>query len=225
MRAISTEGVLSLAPSVIIAAEDVGPPEVVAALQQSPVPFLTISGADTPAGTEQRIRAVAAAVGASEKGEKLALDVRQRYEALALQREVLGKRPKVIFLLSVQNGRATAGGKGTAAHEVISLAGGQNVVTGFEGYKHLSDEAAIELAPEIILVMKRSQQPGGPASETIETLIGSMPGLSATPAARTGRIVEVDGAALLQFGPRTADAAADLLSVFATGKKSARSDR
>jgi iron complex transport system substrate-binding protein len=52
-----------------------------------------------------------------------------------------------------------------------------------------------------------------------------MPGLSATPAARNGRIVEVDGAALLQFGPRTADAAAELLSVFTAGKKSARSDR
>jgi iron complex transport system substrate-binding protein len=223
MRALSTEGVLALSPSVIIAAEDAGPPEVVGALKQSPVPFVTIGGPDTPAGTEQRIRAVASAVGASEKGEQLAADVRQRYESLKRKREAIGERPRVLFLLSVQNGRATAGGSGTAANEVIALAGGQNVVTGFEGYKPLSDEAAIELAPQIILVMKRSQQPGGAASESIEKLIATMPGLSATPAARSNRIVEVDGAALLQFGPRTADAADELLAIFKTAKNSASS--
>ncbi len=223
MRALSTEGVLSLAPSVIIAAEDAGPPEVVSALKQSPVPFVTIGGTDSPAGTEQRIRAVAAAVGASEKGERLAADVRQRYDSLARKRETVGERPRVLFLLSVQNGRATAGGKGTAADEVIRLAGGQNVITGFEGYRPLSDEAAVELAPQIILVMKRSQQPGGAASESIEKLIATMPGLSATPAARSNRIVEVDGAALLQFGPRTADAADELLAIFKTAKNSASS--
>jgi iron complex transport system substrate-binding protein len=225
MRALSTEGVLSLAPSVIIAAEDAGPPEVVSALKQSPVPVVTIGGADTPTGTEDRIRAVAAAVGVPEKGEMLAANVRQRYDELARKRETAGIRPKVLFLLSLQNGRAIAGGRGTSADEVISLAGGQNVVTAFNGYKQLSDEAAIELAPEIILVMKRSQQPGGSTSEPVEKLIATMPGLSATPAARNGRIVEVDGAALLQFGPRTADAAAELFSVFTAGKKSARSDR
>jgi iron complex transport system substrate-binding protein len=223
MRALSTEGVLSLAPSVIIAAEDAGPPEVVSALKQSHVPFVTIGGPDSPAGTEQRIRAVAAAVGASEKGERLAADVRQRYDSLARKRETVGERPRVLFLLSVQNGRATAGGKGTAADEVIRLAGGQNVITGFEGYRPLSDEAAVELAPQIILVMKRSQQPGGAASESIEKLIATMPGLSATPAARSNRIVEVDGAALLQFGPRTADAADELLAIFKTAKNSASS--
>jgi iron complex transport system substrate-binding protein len=225
MRALSTEGVLSLAPSVIIAAEDAGPPEVVSALKQSPVPVVTIGGADTPAGTEDRIRAVAAAVGVPQKGEVLAANIRRRYDELARKRETSGIRPKVLFLLSLQSGRATAGGRGTSADEVISLAGGQNVVTAFDGYKQLSDEAAIELAPEIILVMKRSQQPGGSTSEPVEKLIATMPGLSATPAARNGRIVEVDGAALLQFGPRTADAAAELLSVFTAGKKSARSDR
>jgi iron complex transport system substrate-binding protein len=222
MRALSTEGVLSLTPTVIMAADDAGPPEVVAALKSSTVAYVTISGADNPAGTAERIRAVAASVGAAGQGEQLVASVQQKYASLAEKRATIGKPARVLFLLSVQSGRATAGGTGTAAHEVIELAGGTNVATAFSGYKPLSDEASIGLAPDVILVMKRSQRPGQPSSEPIEKIIGAMPGLNATPAARNGRIIEVDGAALLQFGPRTADAALELMRILHPNKQAAK---
>lgn len=221
MRALSTEGVLSLSPTLIIANEKAGPPEVIAALKQSSVPYVSIAAPDTPEGTEQRIRAIADAIRAPEKGEILIRDVRQKFEHLAESRAAIAKPVRVLFLLSLQNGRATAAGKATAAHEVISLAGGENVVTMFEGYKPLADEAALELAPDVILVMKRSQQAGGPSEEPAQAIIATMPGLNATPAARNGRIMEVDGAALLQFGPRTASAARDLMNALHLGKQAA----
>jgi iron complex transport system substrate-binding protein len=219
MRAISTEGVLSLSPTVIIASEDAGPPEVVAALKQSSVPFVTIGGPDSASGAEMRIRAVAEAVGATAKGEKLAAEVRAKFEALAQKRAALGQPARLLFLMSVQNGRIVAGGRGTAAHEIVGLAGGSNVATGFDGYKPLSDEAALELAPDIILVMHRAQQPGAPRADPVEKIIAAMPGLGATPAARNGRIFEVDGAALLQFGPRSADAALDLMRILSSARQ------
>jgi iron complex transport system substrate-binding protein len=222
MRAISTEGVLSLSPSVIIAAEDAGPPEVVSALKQSSVPYVTIGGPDSASGAEMRIRQVAAAVGAAVKGEELAANVRRKFDVLARTRATLGQPPRLLFLLSVQNGRVIAGGRGTAAHEIIGLAGGENVATGFEGYKPLSDEAALELAPDVILVMQRSQQAGAPAA-SVEDTIALMPGLSATPAGRNGRIFEVDGAALLQFGPRSADAAQDLMRMLSSARQASGS--
>lgn len=222
MRAISTEGVLSLSPSVIIAAEDAGPPEVVSALKQSSVPYVTIGGPDSASGAEMRIRQVAAAVGAAVKGEELAANVRRKFDVLARTRATLGQPLRLLFLLSVQNGRVIAGGRGTAAHEIIGLAGGENVATGFEGYKPLSDEAALELAPDVILVMQRSQQAGAPAA-SVEDTIALMPGLAATPAARNGRIFEVDGAALLQFGPRSADAAQDLMRMLSSARQASGS--
>mgnify|MGYP002397398202 FL=1 len=42
MRALSTEGVLSVAPTLIVASADAGPPEVVAALKGSTVPFVAV---------------------------------------------------------------------------------------------------------------------------------------------------------------------------------------
>lgn len=222
MRALSTEGVMSLSPTLIIASEKSGPPEVIAALKQSSIPLISIAAPDTAKGTEDRIRDVAAAAGVPEKGATLIEDVRQKFGSLSAERAEITKPVRVLFLLSLQNGRATAGGRGTAAHEVISLAGGENVATAFEGYKPLADEAALDLAPDVILVMKRSQQPAAPSNDPPQSIIATMPGLNATPAARLGRIIEVDGSALLQFGPRTADAARDLMLSLHPGKQAAK---
>jgi ABC-type hemin transport system substrate-binding protein len=60
--------------------------------------------------------------------------------------------------------------------------------------------------------MDRNQQPDGP-KDSIEAQLAAFRGLSSTPAARDKRVYEVDGAALLQFGPRTAEAILSLLKL------------
>lgn len=220
MRALSTEGVLSLAPTVIIASDKSGPPEVVAALKASSVPYVAIGGADSPEGVETRIREVAAVVGAKDAGEALAGRVRDKFKAVLEHRAAVKTPVPVLFLLALNKDRVVAAGVGTAADEVIKLAGARNVAAGLHGYKPLSDEAAVELAPEFILVMNEARQPGASGTVPAETSIAGMRGLSTTPAARNNRIVKIDGAALLQFGPRTADAVRDLMKVLHPGTQS-----
>jgi iron complex transport system substrate-binding protein len=212
MRALSTEGVLSAAPTLIIASAKAGPPDVVAALKSNSVPYVAIDGADSPDGVGARIRAVASAVGASAKADEIIAASEKAFKELADQRAQIRRPARVLFLLSAQNGRATAAGTKTAADEVIKLAGGENVAAVLEGYKPLSDEAAAAMAPDVILVMNRSQQPGQ-SQDPLEKQIQALKGLSNSPAVRNNRVVEVDGAALLQFGPRTASAARDLIKV------------
>lgn len=212
MRALSTEGVLSAAPTLIIASAKAGPPEVVAALTSNSAPYVSIDGADTPEGVGARIRAIASAVGASAKADEIIATSQKAFQDLAARRARIERPARVLFLLSAQNGRATAAGIKTAADEVIRLAGGENVAASLEGYKPLSDEAAAAMAPDVILVMSRSQQPAY-SQEPLEAQIKALKGLSTSPAVRNNRVVEVDGAALLQFGPRTAGAARDLMNV------------
>ena len=96
-------------------------------------------------------------------------------------------------------------GVNTAADSIIRLAGAENVVTGYEGYKPLSPESATSLAPEILLVTSQGvEQAGGVDS------IFAVPGLSLTPAAKEKKVVVMDSLLLLGFGPRTADAALEL---------------
>jgi iron complex transport system substrate-binding protein len=80
-------------------------------------------------------------------------------------------------------------------------------VTGYEGYKPLSPEAATSLAPDILLVTTQGlEQSGG------EAALLAAPGVSLTPAAKNGHVIAMDALLLLGFGPRTAEAALELNS-------------
>jgi iron complex transport system substrate-binding protein len=48
------------------------------------------------------------------------------------------KPPRVLFILSLQNGRPMLGGRGTAADAMIRLAGGANAADAIEGYKPMT---------------------------------------------------------------------------------------
>ena len=56
MRALSAEGVLSANPTLIVASKDAGPPDVVAALKASAVPYVEVPDNHTPEGVSAKIR-------------------------------------------------------------------------------------------------------------------------------------------------------------------------
>lgn len=214
MRALSSEGVLAVGPTLILATDKAGPPEVVAALGASSTPFITVEAPDTPEGVAEKAERVAKIVGKEEAGRALAARIRGDFEAALAARKQIAKPVKALFLLSVAGGRALAGGRNTAADAMLALAGAENIATAFEGYKPLSGEAALALAPDVIVVMKaapghRTTEAGGP----IATEIAAIGGLADTPAVKNGRIIEFDGSLMLQFGPRAPQAARELMQI------------
>ncbi|MER8438547.1 ABC transporter substrate-binding protein [Mesorhizobium sp. M1312] len=112
------------------------------------------------------------------------------------------RRKKVVFFHGLV--RLSAAGAGTAADAIIRYAGGINPMAVVQGYKPVSEEKLIEMAPDVILMM--SDGKGGP---TAEQVFGTR-ALSATPAAETKALIVLDGAYMIGFGPRTADAIRDL---------------
>lgn len=214
MRALSSEGVLAVGPTLILATDKAGPPEVVAALKGSSTPFITIEAPDTPEGVAEKVELVAKIVGKEKEGRALATRIRADFDGALAARKQISKPVRALFLLSVQSGRALAGGRHTAADAMLALAGAENVVTAFEGYKPLSGEAALALAPDAIVVMKaapghRTTDAAGP----IATEIAAIGGLADTPAVKNGRIIEFDGSLMLQFGPRAPQAARELMQI------------
>ncbi|WP_093255654.1 heme/hemin ABC transporter substrate-binding protein [Rubrimonas cliftonensis] len=212
MRALSSEGVLSLRPDLIVAAEGAGPPEAVALLREAAVPFATIPEGHDRAAVAAKIRAVADALGAPERGAALAAEVDAALaRAMAQAAAPDGQSPaRVLFILSMQGGRVLASGRGTGADGIIALAGAVNAVDAFEGYKPLTDEAVIAAAPDVILMMDR-----GEGHEAARRDVVGHAALALTPAARAGRLVRLDGLLLLGFGPRTPQAISVLASALA----------
>lgn len=204
MRALSTEGILSIEPSMIIASGASGPPEVVAALKASSIPFIEIETEDSPAGVAEKVRKVAEAVEQQENGMALAARIEAEFTSLQRSRSGLGALPRVLFVLSAQSGRVMIAGRDTSADALFGLAHAENAMPLLQGFKPVSAEAVIAAAPDFIVVMRRE-------GTSVARELAAMKGFADTPAVRNGRVIEVDGSYMLQFGPRSAQAAKDLM--------------
>ncbi|MCI5076944.1 ABC transporter substrate-binding protein [Oricola sp.] len=205
MRALAPEGVLSIEPDLILAHEGSGPTEAIDVLKSASVDYVEVPGGFSAAGIDEAIRVVAEALGVDAKGDAMRADIAAQMDALAESVGTIAEKKRVLFILSMQDGRVLASGTGTAADGILALAGAQNAILDFQGYKQLTDEAIITANPDAILMMDRG---GGHAADSA-TVLGH-PALAATQAAKDGALIRMDGSYLLGFGPRTADAALDL---------------
>lgn len=203
-RALSSEGVLALGPDLIIASEDIGPPPVVEVLKTTSIPLLLVPEDNSPAGIERKIALIAAALKLQEEGRRLAETVRADFAAAMRLTAAIPpeKRKKVVFFHGLA--RLSAAGAGTAADAIIRYAGAVNPMREMQGYKAASEEYLLKAAPDAILLM--SDGKGGPTADTVF----SLPALKPTPAARDRALIVLDGAYMIGFGPRTAEAVRDL---------------
>src|SRR5699024_8082261 len=100
------------------------------------------------------------------------------------------QHPRVLFVLSA-DAQLLAGGRDTAADAMIRLAGGHNVID-YTGYKPLTPEAAVRLAPQVIVTVDFVVESKGGEKALLD-----QPPLSLTPAGRSGRLVVMNGERLL----------------------------
>jgi iron complex transport system substrate-binding protein len=204
MRQLSAEGALALSPTLIFAIEGSGPQATLDVLKQANVPFISVPDRFSGDGIIDKIDLIARDVGEPRRGACLTAAVRRDLAALDTLRDQIHQRLKVVFLLSLANGRPLVAGRATAADGIIAMAGARNAFDDFDGYKMVSDESIVAAKPDAILAMQ-----SGEHALSAETVF-SQPALAMTPAARNKNLIAMDGLYLLGFGPRTAQAARDL---------------
>lgn len=208
IRALSPEGVLSVKPDLILARENNGPPEAVEVLKSTGVRWIDVPDDFTLEGIDENITIIARELGVAEKGEalkqKVAADIAEAREHLAN----VDDKVRVMFVLALTDDKINTSGANTAASHIIELAGAENVISEFEGYEQISNEAVIAAAPDVILMMNGRGATADHAA--MNTLIEAHPALSTTPAVKNGRIVRMDGLLMLGFGPRTGEAITEL---------------
>ncbi len=207
MRALSSEGCLSVGATVIFASERSGPPEVVSVLKATTTPYMSVPDGQSAEGIAGKVRLIAKAIGAEAEGERVAGKVKRDFSALSEQGAKIKRRVRALFVLSVQNGRVSVGGKSTSADAILKLAGAENAASAVTGFRPVPDEAIIEMAPDVIVAMRRSS--GNDAHDMSQLF--ALKGVQSTPAGKDKRIVMMDGLYLLGFGPRAPAAARDLM--------------
>ena len=212
IRALSPEGVLSVEPNLILARENNGPPEAVEVLKATGLRWVDVPDEFTLEGINKNISIVASELGVPEKGEALKQKVRADIAKAQERLATVDRKLEVMFVLSIQDGKINTSGTGTAADGIIKLAGGDNVIDQFQGYKQITDEAVINAAPEVIVMMNGRGE--APDHQAPNALLEAHPALSTTPAVRNGRVIRMDGLLLLGFGPRTGEAISELADAF-----------
>ena len=204
MRQLSAEGVLGLNPSLVLAVQGSGPKETMEVLEAAKVPLVLVPESFSETGLLDKIKLVGHAMGADKRAECLTAVVTDDLAQLRELRAKVTKPVRVMFVMSLLNGRAMTAGKNTAANEIIALAGGVNAIDSYDGYKIINDEAIVAAKPDVVLSIARAKD-----SLDAETVY-LHPAFAMTPVAANKAFISMDGLYLLGFGPRTAAAARDL---------------
>lgn len=205
LRGLGAEGVLSLSPTAVVAGGDAGPPTTLAQLSDAGVKIVRTKTARTPDDVIANIAVIAEAFGRETDARRLTDAFQRDMAATRARVDAYARKPRVLFLLAVNAGSPNAAGSNTAADAMIALAGGENAVSAFEGFKALSPEAAVATRPDVVLMMSHALAAAGGAEQ-----VAANPAIAATPAGRETRIFSIDGGFHLGFGPRLPAAVASL---------------
>ncbi len=191
-RAVSAEGALSLAPTVVLALEGSGPQAVMDQIEATGVPVVYLREADSVESARTRIQQIAEALDADTLPGVLA-----DFDAQVQAAVQVPDQPKVLFVYARAGGMMNVAGQDTSADAMIRLSGAQNAVQGYTGYRPLTPEAALAAQPDVILFTTRGLEASGGVAGVLAN-----PALSLTPAGQAGAVAAVEDLLLLGFGPR-----------------------
>ncbi len=199
-RSLSPEGILTLNTDLIIASEDIGPPETTDVLNQSAVEILYVPVDNSRAGLIKKIGLIAKRLDLEKQGEALTQKVVDDFDTATAyaSRISADKQKKVVFFHGLA--RLSGAGSDTAADAFIRYAGGINPLSVYSGYKPVSEEWLVKAEPDVVLML--SDGNGGPTREDVF----SVKALQRTPAAKNQSLIVLEGPYMLGFGPRTAEA-------------------
>lgn len=205
VRALSTEGILSIQPTLLLSEDDAGPPHVMDQLQKLNVAIRTIPETQTAAGIIDKFACVAEILGVSEEeqakhAKNLELLVARIESARA---KLAGIRATVIF--GINDGIPTVAGKGTSGHSLLEIIGVDNAFDEISGWKPVSLESMVESNPQFLIIPQRALDISGG-----EEMVIKNKSIQLTEAGKKQQFIVHDTMALLGFGPRTLDAAAEV---------------
>ena len=203
-RQLSAEGVLALAPDIVIAANADMKPELAEQIRNTGVKLLLFEHRYSPDGTKELIREMADSLGRKEKGDSIIMALQSDLEKVK-QIEMKDPKPKVLFIYARGTGTMMVAGKDTQVEKMIELAGGVNAVNDFAEFKPLTAEALVAANPDVILLFDSGLSSLGGAEGLLE-----VQGVRQTNAGKNQRIVEMEGQFLTGFSQRLGKAIEEL---------------
>lgn len=190
------ERVLALTPDLVCGERGPAGPDFVAALERQGLKTF-FPPIDRVSDVVSAIEQLAGLLDAAARGAELKREIEAR---LAEVVTATGGADPVRVVMLFDFRPLVAAGVESFPDDVISRAGGKNVVAGVGKYPKLGVEGLLALDPDVVL-----DGSAGAYSESPAELVASIPGLSELRAAKAGRVVRLPGTSALRPGPRIAD--------------------
>ncbi|MDN5745659.1 MAG: ABC transporter substrate-binding protein [Nocardioidaceae bacterium] len=206
---LNAEAILELNPTVVLTDTSLGPWDVILQVREAGIPVVVVEAERNMENLATLTQHVANALGLPDQGKQLGQRVED--EAAEAQAQIADVAPenvtdqlRTIFLYV--RGQANVYymfGRNSGADALISAVSGYDVSSeiGWEGMKPVNDEGLIKAAPDAVLMMSNGLE----SVEGVDGLLQQFPALAQTPAGQNRRIIAMDDAQILSFGPRTAE--------------------
>lgn len=212
-RQLSSEGILSLRPNILVGTEEMGPPPVLEQLRGAGVKVEVFSANADMNALRGNLQKLGTLLGKGAQARELSAQYAKRLDAQhdqvvhAQQHQPV---PGVLLLVSHAGAAPMVAGTGTVGDWLIKQAGGRNLAT-HAGYKVFSAEAMAGLNPDVLVFTDRAQN----GASSREALLRENPLLGATRAVQQNRLIEVDPTLLVGgLGPRLPEAMQTLGEAF-----------
>lgn len=147
-RALSTEGLLSLKPTILVGSEAMGPESTLDILARTGTKIVQYQTPYTLEQLRTNVRVISTALDQEEHATKVLHALNQSINALNALRT---HYQTALFLLSAQGGHGGIAGMNTGGSAFLSLLGLTNLAD-YEGYRKVSAEGLVALDPDVIIV-------------------------------------------------------------------------
>ena len=200
VRNLSTEGILSLNPKLILGENDMGPLLVLDQINEVGVDLRIIPEEQTAMGIIDKISCIASIIGSQDRAqEKIKGELMPIVKDLErFQGDKIFEKKRVMLILSMQGTSPIVAGLGTSGDGFIKMTGAINVFESFKGWKPVSEEAIIESDPDYFIIPSRDMH----KNSDVKSLT-SNPIFKNTKAGSKENFIFEDSMAMLGFGPRT----------------------
>ena len=201
-RALSTEGILSTKPTLIIHDNNVGPDQVMEQMKKLQIPMKVFATKGEDIATTKLL---ITEMGAYFHKEKQADSLNKKLDddmakAVAAASDLKNKPKVVVIHFGRANNVYLTLTKNTTGGKMIEWAGGEIPVEGERGMMQLSAEIIAKANPDVILLTDFGYDKLGSLDQ-----IKTLPGLAETTAAKNNRIYRVEEHDMVYVGPRTGE--------------------
>lgn len=157
--ALSTEGMLSLSPTLVLWSSDSGPVNVVEQVKGSGVASFTLKNPSNVDELKALVSEMGEILNVQDQSEVLNQSLQQKYDELQAATTNRGELT-TLFLMEEMSGKGSKSfaGSDTSATDLIQLLGLKNPFADqFKSYKSVNIETQIQQGAEIVLLGKRKE--------------------------------------------------------------------